>query len=75
MATIVDELRETAHDLYARARSSIDPSTQRMLMKAADGYLRRAEEMRTGRAVIRAEFPTLDWKSVETSGVNVRYWH
>ena len=59
---IVDELRETAHDLYARARSSIDPSTQRMLMKAADDYLRQAEEMRRGHTTIRAEFPKLDRK-------------
>jgi Holliday junction resolvase-like predicted endonuclease len=62
MATTVDDLRETAHDLYARARSSIDPSRQRMLMKAADDYLRQADELRRGRTVIQAEFPKLDRK-------------
>jgi hypothetical protein len=62
MATTVDDLRETAHDLYARARSSIDPLTQRMLMKAADDYLRKPDELRRGRTVIQAEFPMLDRK-------------
>jgi hypothetical protein len=33
-----------------------------MLMKAADDYLRQAEEMRRGRTTIRAEFPKLDRK-------------
>ena len=61
MAT-VDDLRQMAHELYARARTSIDPSTQRMLMKAADDYLRQADEMRRGRTVIQAEFPKLDRK-------------
>jgi hypothetical protein len=53
----VDELWQMATDLYARGQSSIDPSTKRMLMTAADSHLRQAEEMRRGRTVIRAEFP------------------
>ncbi len=55
MATLV-ELQETAHDLYARARSSIDPSTKRLLMKTADDYLRQAEDIRR-RDVIQATSP------------------
>jgi hypothetical protein len=35
----VDELWQMATDLYARGQSSIDPSTKRMLMTAADSYL------------------------------------
>jgi hypothetical protein len=49
-----------ATDLYARGQLSIDPSTKRMLMTAADNYFRQAEEMRRGRTVIRSEFPKLD---------------
>jgi hypothetical protein len=56
-ATVEDELRQMAHDLYARARSSIDPSTQRMLMRLADNILRQADEIRRGRTVIQAERP------------------
>lgn len=61
MATI-HELWQTAHDLYAHARASIDPATKRMLMKAADDYLRQAEELRRGYTVTKAEFPKLDRK-------------
>jgi len=35
MAT-VDELRGMAHDLYARARASLDPSKKQKLVKSAD---------------------------------------
>jgi hypothetical protein len=55
--TTVDELWQLAHDLYSEARASIDPARKRTLMRAADGNLRRADEMRRGRAVIKAEFP------------------
>jgi hypothetical protein len=56
MAT-VDDLWQMAHELYARARTSIDPATKRMLMRAADDYLRQAEAMRRGQLVTRAEYP------------------
>jgi Holliday junction resolvase-like predicted endonuclease len=56
MAT-VEELWQGAHDLYARARTSIDPSTKRMLMRAADDYLKQADDIRGGRTVIAADFP------------------
>lgn len=52
----VDELWQMAHDLYARARSSIDPSTRRMLMQTADDYLKEANEIRRSQ-IIKAEFP------------------
>jgi hypothetical protein len=55
----LDELRHRAHDLYARARSSIDPLTKRVLMTAADDYLKEAEKIRHSE-VIKAEFPTSD---------------
>ena len=61
MAT-VDELWQRAHELYARARTSIDPSTKRMLMNAADNYLRQADEIRRGRMVTRAEYPNIENK-------------
>ena len=54
----VDDLRQMAHELYAQARTSIDPTTRRMLMTAADNYLRQADEIRRGRMVTRAEYPT-----------------
>ncbi|MGA7388797.1 MAG: hypothetical protein WBW99_12830 [Pseudolabrys sp.] len=53
--TTVDDLQQMAHELYARARTSIDPSTRRMLITAADNHLRQADEIR---AVTRAEYPT-----------------
>jgi len=56
----VDELWQVAHDLYARAQSSIDPSTRRMLMRAADDYLRQADEIRRGQTVTRAEYPNTE---------------
>ncbi len=59
MAT-VDELWQMATDLYARGQSSNDPSMKQLLMRAAYGYLKQAEEARRGRTVIQAEFPKLD---------------
>jgi hypothetical protein len=55
MAT-VQELWQMAHDLYARARTSIDPSTKQMLMRRADDLLKEAEELRTS-SVVQAVFP------------------
>jgi hypothetical protein len=55
MAT-VQELWQMAHDLYARARMSVDPSTKRMLMRRADELLKEAEELRVG-SVVQAVFP------------------
>ena len=59
MAT-VDELWQIAHKLYARARSSVDPSTKRMLMLAADDYLKQANDIRRGQ-VVKAEFPKAEF--------------
>lgn len=59
--TTVDELWQMAHNLYARARSSSDPATKRMLMQAADDYLRQANDIRR-RQIIKAEFPRSDRK-------------
>jgi len=56
MAT-VQELWNMAHDLYARARASFDPSTKRKLMGVADNYLRQAEDIRRERVTIQAAFP------------------
>ncbi|HET7382857.1 MAG TPA: hypothetical protein VFJ59_09770 [Pseudolabrys sp.] len=55
MATVQD-LWQMAHDLYARARVSIDPSTKQMLMRRADDLLKEAEELRAG-SVVQAVFP------------------
>lgn len=55
MAT-VQELWQMAHDLYARARVSIDPSTKQMLTRRADDLLKEAEELRAG-SVVQAVFP------------------
>ena len=55
--TTVDELRQLAHDLYSEARASADPARKHLLMRAADGYLRQADEMRRDHAVIKAKFP------------------
>ena len=57
----VDELWQMAHNLYARARASVDPATKRMLMQAADDYLKQANDIRCSR-VIKAEFPKPDRK-------------
>ena len=54
--TTVDELRQLAHDLYSEARAPVDPARKRLLMRAADGYLRQADEMRRDRTVIKTEF-------------------
>ena len=54
--TAVEELWQAAHNLYARARSSVDPAAKRMLMVAADDYLKQANNIRRSQ-VIKAEFP------------------
>ena len=59
--TGVEELWQKAHEIYARARSSIDPLMQRTLMNAADDYLKQAEEIRRSQ-IIKAEFPKSDGK-------------
>jgi len=61
MATTVDELLGMAHDAYARARASLDPSTKQKLMRSADDYLKQAEELRRGH-VIQAAFSKPDRK-------------
>ncbi len=48
-----------AHNLYARARSSADPATKRMLMRTADDYLKQVNDIRR-RQIIKAEFPKPD---------------
>ena len=53
----VRELWEIAHGLYARARSSVDPLAKEKLMRCADIYMKRAEEIRRA-AVVKAEFPS-----------------
>jgi Holliday junction resolvase-like predicted endonuclease len=57
----VDELWQMAHNLYARARASVDPSTKALLMQAADDYLKQANDIRRSQ-VIKAEFPKPDRK-------------
>jgi len=57
----VDELWQMAHNLYGRARASVDPDMKRMLMQAADDYLKQANDIRRSR-VIKAEFPKPDRK-------------
>jgi len=59
----VDELREMAHEVYARARASLDPTIKRELMKLGDDYLKKAEELRRSH-VIQAAFPKPDAKIV-----------
>lgn len=59
--TSVEELWQKAHEIYARARTSIDPLAQRALMNAADDYLKQAEEIRRSQ-IIKAEFPKSDGK-------------
>ncbi len=58
----VAELWEIAHDIYARARASLDPSEKRKLMRLADNYLKQADDMRRDHTVIKAEFPKHDRK-------------
>jgi hypothetical protein len=59
MATAV-ELREMAHEIYARARrASLDPLTKQRLLDLADDYLKQADELRRG-DVIQAAFPKPD---------------
>jgi hypothetical protein len=52
----VFELWDKAHEIYARARSTLDQSEKLKLMQQADSYLRQAEAQRQG-AVIRAKYP------------------
>jgi hypothetical protein len=56
MTRTVDELWQVAHSLYARARSSADPEAKRILMVAADDYLKQANDIRRGQ-IVKAEFP------------------
>ena len=58
MAT-VDEFREIAHEAYARARASLDPSTKQELLNLADDYLKQAEELRRAH-VVQAAFQKSD---------------
>lgn len=60
----VDELWQMAHNLYARARSSADPSAKRLLMQMADDYLKQANDIRC-RQVVRAEFPKAEFPKLE----------
>lgn len=57
----VDELREMAHRLYARARRSSDPLTKRMLMEQADDLLKEAAQLRAA-SVFQAAYPKADRK-------------
>ena len=61
MAT-VDELLGMAHETYARARESLDPSEKQTLLSLADEYHRQAEELRRGQ-IIQVAFPKSDGKS------------
>lgn len=54
--TTVDDFWQIAHNLYARARSSTDPVAKRMLMRAADDFLKQANDIRRSQ-IIKAEFP------------------
>jgi hypothetical protein len=56
MAT-VEELWNMAHDMYARARASLDPLAKRRLLRVADDYLKQANELRRTGVVIQAAFP------------------
>jgi hypothetical protein len=49
------ELRMMAHDTYARARASDDALTKRRLLRLADDYLRRADELFAQR-IVRAAY-------------------
>jgi hypothetical protein len=60
MAT-VDELLGMAHETYARARESLDPSEKQTLLGLADEYHRQAEELRRGQ-IIQVAFPKSDGK-------------
>ena len=58
MATAA-ELREMAHEIYTRARASLDPLTKQRLLDLADDYLKKADELRRG-DVVQAAFPKPD---------------
>lgn len=53
----VFELWDRGREIYARARSTLDQAEKRRLMAEADGYLRRADEIRRTYAVTKAEYP------------------
>jgi hypothetical protein len=52
----VAEFWKMAQDLYARARSSIDPTTKRMLLRATDNYMKKAQEIRRAQ-ITKADYP------------------
>lgn len=51
------EFWKMAQDLYARARSSIDPTTKRMLLQAADYYMKKAQDIRRCGTVPKPGYP------------------
>jgi hypothetical protein len=59
--TTVYDLWRTAYDLYARARSSLDPTTKTNLLRTADDYLKQANEIRRSE-MTKAEWPKSDRK-------------
>jgi hypothetical protein len=65
--TTVDELWQVAHNLYARARASADPAARRMLMVAADDYLKQANDIRRSQ-VVKAEFPKAGFPKARIAG-------
>ncbi len=69
--TTVDDLWQMAHNLYARARSSVDPANRRMLMLAADDYLKEANDIRRSQ-VVKAEFPKAEFPKSEISKAVLR---
>jgi hypothetical protein len=67
MATVGEhELWMMAHDFYVRARASVDPSTKRKRMRAADDYFKQANELRRSH-VIQAVYETQFTKDVAPS--------
>lgn len=71
MATI-EELWKMAYDVYARARASLDPSAKLTPMRAADDYLKQAEELRRKRVVVQAAFPERHRRASEAETVSCR---
>jgi hypothetical protein len=55
MATVT-ELRNMAHDFYARARASRNPFTKRKFRNAADDYLEEAEQLRRSQNIQKRLF-------------------
>jgi hypothetical protein len=58
MRTVL-ELWQMAHNVYARARASDDPTMKIKLIHEADEYLKQANEIRLGQ-MTKAEWPRLD---------------